>query len=87
MTLVKFNNNKGASALLPGFNDVFESVFNDTFFNDRMVTRVPAANISETKDHYHIELAVPGLQKQDFKLSLDRDVLNISVETQVENNK
>ena len=87
MTLVKFNNNKGANALLPGFNDVFESVFNDTFFNDRMVTRVPAANISETKDHYHIELAVPGLQKQDFKLNIDRDVLNISVETQVENNE
>lgn len=36
MTLVKFNNNKGANALLPGFNDVFESIFNDTFFTDRM---------------------------------------------------
>jgi len=84
MTLVKFNNNKGANALLPGFNDVFESIFNDTFFNDRMVARVPAVNISESADHFHLELAAPGLKKQDFKISLDQKVLNISVEQQNE---
>jgi len=87
MTLVKFNNNKGANALLPGFNDVFESIFNDTFFNDRMVARVPAVNISETTDHYHVELAAPGLKKQDFKLNLDRNVLNISVENRAESSE
>ena len=85
MTLVKFNN-KANNALLPGFNDVFESIFNDTFFNDRMVTRVPAVNISESADHYHIELAAPGLKKQDFKISVDDNQLNISVEQQLENN-
>lgn len=86
MTLVKFNPEKrNNNSLLPGFNDVFDSIFNDTFFNDRLVTRVPAANISETEDHYHVELAAPGLKKEDFKISLDRNVLNISVEQQKEN--
>jgi HSP20 family protein len=85
MTLVKFNPEKN-NALLPGLNDVFESIFNDTFFNDRMVSRVPAANISETPEKYHVELAAPGLKKGDFKLSLDRNVLNISVEQRSENN-
>lgn len=85
MTLVKFNSDKKNNPLMPGFNDVFDSIFNDTFFSDRMVTRVPAANISETADHYHIELAAPGLKKQDFKLNLDRNILNISVEQQSEN--
>lgn len=33
-----------------------------------------------------MELAAPGLQKGDFKLSLDRNVLNISVEQRSENN-
>ena len=84
MTLVKFNNNKGANALMPGFNDVFESIFNDTFFNDRLTSRVPAVNISETAEGYHLELAAPGLKKQYFKISLDRQVLNISVEQQNE---
>jgi len=45
-----------------------------------MISRVPAANISESRDHYHVELAAPGLSKEDFKLSLERDVLSISVE-------
>ncbi|TDO19324.1 Hsp20/alpha crystallin family protein [Pedobacter duraquae] len=87
MTLVKFNpnlNNKKAG-LMPGLNDVFDSIFNDTFFSDRMMSRVPAANISESKDHYHVELAAPGLKKEDFKLSLERDLLNISVEQTSQN--
>jgi HSP20 family protein len=84
MTLVKFNNNKTNSALLPGFNDVFESILNDTFYSDRMISRVPAVNISESDSYYHIELAVPGLKKQDFKITVDDNMLNISVEKQTE---
>src|SRR5436309_4688912 len=87
MTLVKFNSDKRSNgSLMPGFNDVFDSIFNDTFFNDRMVSRVPAANISETPENFHIELAAPGLKKEDFKLNLDRNVLSISVEQHSENN-
>lgn len=70
---------------MPGFNDVFDSIFNDTFFNDRMVTRVPAVNISESAESYHIELAAPGLNKRDFKLSMEDKVLTVSVEQQAEN--
>ncbi|NCD68267.1 Hsp20/alpha crystallin family protein [Mucilaginibacter agri] len=88
MTLVKFNsNNPKSGSLLPGFNDVFDSFFSDTFFNDRLTSRVPAANISETEDHFHVELAAPGLKKEDFKLNLDRKVLNISVEQRNGNNE
>lgn len=80
MTLVKFNpNNNTKNGLMTGF-DVFDSIFNDTFFSDRMMTRVPGANISESKDHYHVELAAPGLKKEDFKLNLEKNVLSISVE-------
>ncbi|KPH13378.1 Hsp20/alpha crystallin family protein [Chryseobacterium sp. ERMR1:04] len=84
MTLVKFNPDNKRNSLMPGFNDVFDSIFNDTFFADLMVTRVPAANISESADHYHIELAAPGLKKEDFKLTLERNVLSISVEQRTE---
>jgi len=80
MTLVKFNSNDNKKGAVAGFNNVFDSVFNDTFFSDRMVSRVPAENISESKDHYHVELAAPGLTKENFKLSLERGVLSISVE-------
>ena len=79
MTLVKFNNNRN-NALMPGFNDVFDSIFNDTFFSDRMVSRVPAVNISESENSYHVELAAPGLNKEDFKLNLEGNQLTITVE-------
>ncbi len=85
MTLVKFNPDNKRSALMPGFNDVFDSIFNDSFFSDRTIARVPAANISESADRYHVELAAPGLKKEDFKLSLERNVLSVSVEQQSEN--
>jgi len=87
MTLVKFNPTKNNGSLMPGFNDVFDSIFTDTFFNDRLTTRVPAANISETEDHYHVELAAPGLKKEEFKLNLDRNVLNVAVEQGNQNNQ
>ena len=86
MTLVKFNPEKRNSLLLPGFNDVFDSIINDTFFNDRMVTRVPAVNISESENNYHVELAAPGLKKEDFKLNLEGYQLTISVEQNTEQN-
>lgn len=80
MTLVKFNPNSNTkNGLMAGF-DVFDSIFNDTFLSDRMMTRVPAANISESNEYYHVELAAPGLKKEDFKLHLERNVLSISVE-------
>lgn len=83
MTLVKFNRNK-ENAMMQGVNDIFESIFNDTFFSDRMVSRVPAVNVCETETTYQIELAAPGLKKEDFKLNLERNVLSISVEQTAE---
>jgi HSP20 family protein len=87
MSLVKFNPENKKNGSLPAFNNVFDSIFNDTFFSDRLVARVPAANISETQDHYHVELAAPGLKKEDFKLKLERDVLSVSVEQSHEENQ
>ena len=86
MTLVKFNQDKKNNSLMPGFNDVFDSIFNDSFFSDRTIARVPAVNVSESTDHFHIELAAPGLKKDDFKISIDHNVLYIAVEQQTEAN-
>ena len=84
MSLVKWNTEKNNNALVPGFNDILENFFNDSFVADRLVSRVPAVNISETPEAYHIELAAPGLKKQDFKLSTERNLLTVSVEQRTE---
>ena len=66
----------------------------DEFFNDSLMPRfinwetgqnLPAVNISEGKDDYKIELAAPGMGKEDFKISLDNNVLTISSEKEIKN--
>jgi HSP20 family protein len=61
----------------------------DEFLNDSMIPRffnwetsqsVPAVNITEGKEDFRIEVAAPGLDKEDFKISLDNNVMNISSE-------
>ncbi|RXF72245.1 Hsp20/alpha crystallin family protein [Arcticibacter tournemirensis] len=80
MTLVKFANGNNGSALKPWFSDVFDSVFNDSYVADRLTSRIPAVNIAESENDFHIELAVPGLKKEDFKINLDKNILSISAE-------
>ncbi|HJP63040.1 MAG TPA: Hsp20/alpha crystallin family protein [Mucilaginibacter sp.] len=84
MTLVKFNNGQKRE-VNPWFGDVFDSIINDSYFNDRFVNKVPAVNIAETENEFHIELAVPGLKKEDFKINLDKNVLSVSAEKKTEN--
>jgi HSP20 family protein len=67
-------------------------VFNDDFFRDFFAPNVkqnwgtiPSANIKESKDSFGIELAAPGLEKQDFKITLEEHTLKISSEKKIEN--
>ena len=84
MALVKFNGNRNAG--VDWVNDFFSPIFNDSFVSDRFISRVPAVNIAETAEAYHIELAAPGLEKGDFKINVDKDVLTISGEKSTESN-
>ena len=41
---------------------------------------MPAVNVKEDKDKYEVEVAAPGMEKDDFKVNLENDVLTISAE-------
>lgn len=84
MTLVKFNENRSRGLANNGLNDIFESFFNDAFVSDRMMAKVPAVNIAESDSQYHIEVAAPGLKKEDFKVNLDKNILSISAEKRIQ---
>jgi HSP20 family protein len=47
-------------------------------------SQLPAVNISETDQSYHVEVVAPGFKKEDFKVKVDDDVLTISAETKTE---
>ena len=65
------------------------SIFNDFFDNDWMVkanATAPAINVFETEKEYKIELAAPGMTKEDFNVHIDEDNnLVISMEKKTEN--
>ena len=68
--------------LLP---DVFSGFFDDDRFMNfdfrrTWPTKIPAANVFEHDGDYKIELAVPGMRKKDFNVTLDNRVLTISAE-------
>jgi len=45
---------------------------------------VPALNVSEDSDHYQVTVAVPGLEKKDFDIKVEGDVLTISATSKKE---
>lgn len=52
------------------------SIFNDFFDNDWMVkanATAPAINVFETEKEYKVELAAPGMTKEDFNVRIDED--------------
>ena len=87
MALIKFPNSRtlNSDVVNPYVNSIFDNLFNDSFVSDRLVTRVPAVNIAETDKAFRIELAAPGLQKSDFAINVDKDLITISVEQKEEN--
>jgi len=63
------------------FNDFFEP-WNEWFqdgFAGRQLTS-PKVNITDDKNSYNLELAAPGLQKKDFKIDVNGNVLTISAQ-------
>ena len=52
------------------------SIFNDFFDNNWMVktnATAPAINVIESEKDYKVEVAAPGMTKDDFKIHLDEE--------------
>ena len=64
------------------------SIFNDFFDNDWMVkanATAPAINVIESDKDYKVEVAAPGMTKEDFKIHINEDNdLVISMEKKTE---
>jgi len=83
MSLIKRNRN-----LLPSFSRFWDE---DDFLNRGLMnwglsnfaeanSTVPAVNIRETDNAYEVEMAAPGMKKDDFKIELENNMLTISSE-------
>ena len=71
---------------VPSFIDeFFGKDWMDSVFSDRPGISTPAVNVKETNDDFMIEVAAPGLDKKDFKVDIDNNMLTISSEKEFKN--
>ena len=84
MRIVKYNNNNVFPSLI---NEFFNDDFGMNFLNRSH--SVPSVNSVENNDSFEIDLAVPGMKKEDFTIELNDKVIVISSETSntMENDK
>lgn len=68
---------------------LFREFFNDDFgFTPGKQFASPAVNVAENEKEYTLELAAPGMSKDDFKVRLENDdELTISLEKKSEDKK
>mgnify|MGYP002777938441 FL=1 len=80
MTLVKYR----PSMIENFFNREFDNFFSDRYFGNNVFASTPAVNVVENKDGFRIEVAAPGMKKEDFKINLNNNHLVISAQKQEE---
>lgn len=74
MTLIKWQHRNPLSDMV---SNLFDNDLGD-FFGKRFSD--PAANIIEKGDSFQLDLAAPGMKKDDFRINLENNILTISAE-------
>lgn len=79
MSLIK--NRRNSFSAIPALVDDFlgrELLNWDNGHFSSTQTTVPAVNIRESADNFEVEVAAPGMEKQDFRIQLENNTLTIS---------
>ena len=72
MNLISTNLNRWKPTLL-------DELFDDRWFNfDTFNQTFPAVNTIEMDNQYLLEIAVPGMDKKDFEIEIQNDLISIS---------
>ncbi|HKG68869.1 MAG TPA: Hsp20/alpha crystallin family protein [Segetibacter sp.] len=85
MTLTKRNGN-----VTNPFPNLFDDLFSRDLFDwnnsnfSTTGTTLPAVNVKETPESFVVEMAAPGMKKEDFKVELNNNLLTISSEQKSE---
>ncbi|MGH2646425.1 MAG: Hsp20/alpha crystallin family protein [Ginsengibacter sp.] len=78
MTYVKFN-----QPSLKTLDSFFDSLLNESPVQSNGFN-FPPVNIADTKDNYELEFNVPGRNKEDFKITVDKNILTVSFDKKEE---
>jgi len=90
MTLLKSKNDlHNLRSFISDFFDNTDGILEPIRFNEKWFPKLPATNVQELEKEFKVEVAVPGMKKEDFKINVAGDLLTISAEKeeQKEENK
>jgi HSP20 family protein len=85
-SMVRSNN-----TLFPTIPSLFDDFFTRDWLDSSLANwkvsgaTLPAVNVKESNDDFQIEVAAPGMTRDDFKVELDNNVLTISSEREQKN--
>jgi HSP20 family protein len=87
MSIVKRNNNNAFTGMPSVFNDFLTRDLWDWGLSNNSTTNtsIPAVNIREKAEAFEVEMAAPGMNKEDFRIELDNNILTISSERENRN--
>jgi len=96
-TLIPTNRNVSKKSIdsnfsaLPSLPSLFDDILGRSFGTEFMSNfntglTLPAVNVKDTANEYIVEMAVPGLEKSNFDINIDNNVLSIAAESKTENN-
>lgn len=71
--LIRFNSS-------PALRSFFENFWGNDLLEDDFLkrTKMPAVNVKDNEKNYEIEVAAPGMKKEDFSITVDNRILTIS---------
>ncbi|HEY8937118.1 MAG TPA: Hsp20/alpha crystallin family protein [Cyclobacteriaceae bacterium] len=78
-SLVRSNRN-----LFPSIPSMFDDFFTNNWLDSSLANwktsgaSLPAVNVKETNENFDVEVAAPGMKRDDFKVELDNNILTIS---------
>ena len=81
---------KNLEGYFPAFGNLMNQLLNDDWMDwnsrnfSKTNTTVPAVNVKEDNDKFVVELAAPGMHKEDFKVELHHNLLTIASEKKEE---
>jgi HSP20 family protein len=79
--MLKIGNRKGLLPLFPDWAESFLGRDEDFFSDFALFTKTtPAVNIIETPEAFNLELSVPGMMREDFKVEVDNGILTIKAD-------
>lgn len=83
-SLIK-TNNQNRDVIFPEFPSLFDDFLTRDFFNYPSrrfsgINTLPAVNVKETETAYELEMAAPGIEKKDFKIEIENNILFVSAE-------